>query len=295
VRDVLLASLRYVLADQQDKSACLPDVYCRFQGNCDLPLEAYEDHFYSGDQAGYYEAIRPKRRQITQTAIDPRRETASPANLFTVEAMEEGQTFAGYFTLGDSAAEKEFSETVCCQGSHLRLGYGRTRGLGLTEVEICKVEEPVPWRQTLPERLQAFNELAHQERCRVSVGQTLFALTLLADAVVLDPFFRPLTSLDGATLGREIHPALADAQLILAFADTRLVAGWSSPQGLPVAPDQAIAAGSVFVFTTTLSQTDLAALFTTTEVERRGIGERTIEGCGQVAVCHPFHQEVMPS
>jgi len=29
-------------------------------------------------------------------------------------------------------------------------------------------------------------------------------------------------------------------------------------------------------------------------LEAQGVGERTDEGLGEVLVCHPFHQEVMP-
>lgn len=288
VRDMLFPYLRFRLAPEAEN---IPDLYCQHNG-CGLPLEPFIG-FYSGTRAGDYVVANVRRRQVTQTAIDPHRETASPANLFTVEVLEEGLQFAGYFALGEGADEADFCQTVCRKGDALRLGYGRTRGLGLVEVLDCRVEEPDLWVEDLPTRLRRFNEMAEAQMCSVP-GHTLFALTLLSDAIVLDPFFRYQASLDGPTLAREIHPDLVDAELLLSFASTRLVSGWSSPHRLPLPEDLAITAGSVFVFKTPLMQDDLVRVFEETELERRGIGERREEGFGQVVVCHPFHQEVNP-
>jgi CRISPR-associated protein Csx10 len=290
VQDLLFPYLHYRLTPEVEKKDRVLDPYCRHD-ECGLPLEPFRA-FYSGLHARDYVAAEISRRQVTQTAIDPHRETASPANLFTVEALEEDLQFAGHFTLGEGADEADFC-TVCREGDTLRLGYGRTRGLGLVEVLDCRAEEPALWADELPERLRAFNKAAKTYRCEVP-GYTLFALMLLSDAIVLDPFFRHQATLDGPTLAREIHPDLASAEGLLAFSGTRLVSGWSTPHRLPLPEDQAITAGSVFVFKTPLTEDRLVHILEETDLERRGIGERTAEGFGQVVVCHPFHQEVSP-
>jgi CRISPR-associated protein Csx10 len=202
--------------------------------------------------------------------------------------------FAGFFALGDGADEQRFCNSVCRQGDNLRVGYGRTRGLGLVEVVACRVEEPYLWRDDLATRLDRFNETARQEQCKIPAGHTFFALTLLSDTIVLDPFFRHQGHLDGPTLAREIHPDLASAAPLIWFAGTRQISGWSSPHRLPLPADRTITAGAVFVFKTPLTQEDLVRIFQEQKSERRGIGERTAEGFGQIVVCHPFHQEVMP-
>jgi len=291
VRDLLFPYLRYRLASEAEKKDLIPDPYCRHD-TCGLPLEPFTG-FYSGIRAGDYVVAEVKRRQVMQTAIDPHRETAHPANLYTIEVLEEGLQFAGYFALGEAADEAEFCKSVCSQGDTLRLGYGRTRGLGLAEVLDCRVEEPSLWVDDLSTRLQRFNEMVRARQCAVP-GHTLFALTLLSDAIILDPFFRHQGRLDGPTLAREIHPHLTNAELLLSFASTRLLSGWSSPHRLPLPEDLAITAGSVFVFKTPLTQDVLVHIFEETELERCGIGERRAEGFGQVVVCHPFHQEVNP-
>lgn len=291
VRDLIFAYLRYELAPVEEKLNRIPDPYCRSDG-CTLPLEPFM-RFYSGTRSSDYAAAEVSRRQVTQTAMDPRRETASPTNLFTIEVLEEEQEFAGYFALGKGADEAEFCNTVCRHGDALRLGYGRTRGMGLVEILNCRVEEPCLWVDDLPTRLQSFNVAARVNDCSVP-GHTLFALTLLSDAIVLDPFFRHQALLDGPTLAREVHPGLGSAELLLSFADSRVVPGWSSPHGLPLPEDQSITYGSVFVFKTPLEQADVAHIFTQANLERQGIGERRDQGFGQVVICQPFHQEVTP-
>lgn len=73
-------------------------------------------------------------------------------------------------------------------------------------------------------------------------------MTLLSDAILLDPFLRPQAGLDGTALTREVNEALSESQLLTAFAGTRLVYGWSSPQGLPLPADLAMTAGCRLCF-----------------------------------------------
>ena len=50
--------------------------------------------------------------------------------------------------------------------------------------------------------------------------------------------------------------------------------------------------GSVYVFRTEMALDDLVPRLEALEAE--GVGERTDEGLGEILICHPFHQEVMP-
>lgn len=289
VHDLLFPLLRYMLAGEE-RGNTLPAQRCHNQ-ECGLPLEPFSG-FYSGSRAGDYYQVEVNQRQVTQTAIDPHRETASPANLFTVQAIEEETLFAGYFSLGDPAEEEKFCQTICPAEATLRLGYGRTRGMGLVQITQCYVDSPYLWEDELRERLVKFNEKAEAMNCCIPAGHTLFALALLSDTILLDPFLRPQAGIDGSTLAREVDQTLANSQLLAAFARTRQVYGWSSPHGLPLPADLALTAGSVFVFQTTLSVDALATILAGADVEQVGIGERRAEGFGQVVVCHPFHQEV---
>lgn len=293
VRDFLFPYLRYVLAGGHQQAAPLPDQHCGYDAQCELPLDPFSG-VYAGFEPRYYATAQPKQRQVTQTAIDPHRETASPANLFTVEVLEEGTEFAGFFALGDPTAEEDFCDTICPPGDRLRIGYGRTRGLGLVDILTCRVEEPYLWDENLEDRLEAFNEMAAREQCEVPAGHSLFTITLLSDTIVLDLFCRHQTGLDGPALAREIDEDLGRAELVAAFADTRSVFGWNGRHRLPLPADLAITAGSVFVFQISLKPEDLADIFEETDVERQGVGERRAEGFGQLVVCHPFHQEVNP-
>lgn len=285
VQDILIPLLRYILDKQT-----FPPQQCQ---QCDLPLTPF-DGYYNGTGDSGYQKATIAQRHITQTAIDPNRETAQSANLFTTNALDEQTYFAGYLTLGSDEDETEFINTICPTGQTLRLGYGRTRGMGLITVDSCESETANPWKQSLTERIVAFNELAKGMNCPVPAGQTLFTLTLQSHTLLLDPYLRPQTNLDTPTLAREIHPQLANSEHLATFAATHPIHGWSSPHGLPLTPTTAIATSSVFVFQTPLSPNQLADIFNQTQLEQQGIGERRNEGFGQLTVCHPFHQQVNP-
>lgn len=288
VEDGLLPLLRYRLGGE---TAVLPHRLCTHK-DCDLPLEPFSG-FYANAPKVNYQQVQPSKRFVTQTAIDPRREAVRPSNLFTVEVLDEGQTFAGYISLANEADEQWFSEQVCATGTTLRIGYGRTRGMGLMEIIDYEITPQGYWEEMpLEKRISIFNEQAQTLNCPIPQGHTLFSITLLSDTILRDPHFRYLQNISQDVLAQEIDPKLANSVHQATFASTRTIAGWSSPQKLPRPMARALTVGSVFVFQTPLSIDELVSVLQETAVETHGIGERREEGFGQLVVCHPFHQEV---
>jgi CRISPR-associated protein Csx10 len=294
VQDTLFAMARYQVEQQNSSQASPPHLRC---SECGLPLEPYP-HLYRGNQPAAYTRVEPDRRQIMQTAVDARRETARPANLFVVDTVVEKTEFAGLLRLGAGVDEEEFADKICPEGSRLHIGYGRTRGLGLAVVVNSAVSARPSWPPaSLSERLDRLQERARQERLPPDRGY-YFTLTLLSDAILLDPFLRPQHWLDGATLAREIDdPVLAqkatalleNRQPVFSASSGRTLSGWSSPHGLPTSDDFALTAGSTFLFAANGDNQDLPAVLAA--LENNGIGERRNEGFGQIVVCHPFHLE----
>lgn len=282
VQDSLFPILRYQQAKKSDPHTPPPDPHCP---ECGSPIEPYH-HFYLVKQSINYRKVEPVRRQIMKTAIDPRRETARPANLFIVEAVNESTEFAGFFRLGSQEDEEMFVKTVCPEGGTLRIGYGRTRGLGLARILNSSVRSQTSWSaESLQQRLMAFQD--RTKAAGLPVNKRYFAITLLSDTILLDPFLRPLVSLNGPTLAQEGFPQAGNAKLLFAASRSRTVSGWSTPHGLPTADDIALVAGSTFVFKTDSSIAEL--LPGLQWLEKEGFGERKSEGFGQVVVCHPFH------
>jgi CRISPR-associated protein Csx10 len=76
--------------------------------------------------------------------------------------------------------------------------------------------------------------------------------------------------------------------LVRAYSGYDLRGGWNVAWGLPKDVDVVVPMGSVFVFWTRHPEHWDEALL---DLERRGVGERTVEGFGQVRVCDAFHIE----
>lgn len=260
------------------------------QQDCAAPLDDFAG-FYVID-ANRHISAGVSRRLIARTAISKRWGTAQSGSLYTLEVLNEGQHFSGYLDLpGQCDAE---IRTLLQPDVSLRVGVARRRGLGELQVVNCSPLpiEPPELEKPLEERIDDLDARLHahfhDERLR-------FALTLYADAVLLDDYQRYQTVVTTEALRREARfwpEQLRQATDLLclerAFSRTRRVSGWNVAHGLPRPDDLAIVAGSVAVFS--VPRNVRAAVVDCLKlIEDRGIGERTQEGFGRVIVNHPFH------
>lgn len=265
---------------------------------CKSPLDKITG-FYE-DSSGYAR-VTPSKRLIERTAISEATESAEFGALYTLEALEEGQKFAGYI---DASQEdgKLLIDKLLGQERSLHLGASRRRGLGMITVLDASWGESFLELEPLENRLQKFEAKLNEFGFPQDVKRR-FALTLYSDAIILDDYMRYQSFIDQTILRRELGVDInkredgedkedeGGLKLFRQFASAYIISGWNLKLGLPKEDDFAIRMGSVFVFESDgIEESHLLSILK--QVEKDGLGERKNEGFGKVIVCDTFHQEV---
>lgn len=210
--------------------------------------------------------VSPERRINVHTARDRRkgRATENSGAVFQYDALEEGQTFAGW-VLVDNDQDVNLIEALLPQIQ--RLGGSSNSGYGRVLVEIPKHPHE-PWREIpLPSP-------------SIQAGQP-FIVTLLSDTLLRDPATGQYTwnicpALQ-TLLGVELELCDGDEQRSVWRLEE--VGGFNRVWGLPLPQAQAVVAGSVFILRTK-SPIDQSRIIA---AEWQGIGERRAEGFGRIA------------
>lgn len=294
-------------------------------GGCGASMDRFSGFYHSGEARDerWLRQVRPPMRLFTRTAILEELETARPEALFSRQALEAGQEFAGFLDIAPQA-EADLKRLLS-PGAEVYVGAGRTAGLGHMEVVELQPDWGVLATLLGPvaDRQQKFADRLHS-----SLGErwALVPLTLLSDTILLDRLLRSASAPEPDVLH---HYALLEAQvqalrqaeeagteesaadappagalpawppgteLFLTVARHKRIAGWNTAPGArrPRSDDWALAAGSVFVLAAPPDQAD-DLLTACVWLEEHGLGERREEGFGQVMVAHPFHTEVDPT
>ncbi len=211
--------------------------------------------------------IAPERRINVHTQRDrvKGRATDESGAVFQYDALEEGQTFAGW-VLVDEDADVELASSLLRRS--YRLGGSSNSGYGRVTVEVSEPQDVEGWRE-IPRQITS-----------VDNGET-FVVTLLSDTLVRDSNTGQYTwNLQPALqrlLGVEIECIQADDQRSVWRLEE--VGGFNRTWGLPLPQAQAIAGGSTFVFRARAT----IPLEAISGAEWRGIGERRSEGFGRLA------------
>jgi CRISPR-associated protein Csx10 len=230
----------------------------------------------------------PHLRLITGTSINRATGTVEETQLFSFDALEEGQFFRGRLRLRADAAETVLTalKNLAPAGSTLRLGMGKSRGFG--RVEIVGWREPRHIEIPLETRWAQLNETVRQLWGHFKVGDPqgeYFSLTLESSLIRRDALLRPQTGIPSATeLG--LPDGIVGGRCVL---NTNVVQGWNAALGLPKADTPALGPGTVLLYRLTDSTQKEATLTRLAEIEREGVGERRGEGFGQASACDPFH------
>ena len=215
--------------------------------------------------------ISPKRRINVHTQRDrvKGRATEVSGAVFQYDALEEGQTFAGW-VLVDKDDDVELLSSLL---RHIyRLGGSSNSGYGRVTVAV-----------DAPQNIQVWREIPKQI-VPIDAGET-FVVTLLSDTLVRDPNtgqytwdLRPALQQLLSVEIEHIHPIAGEEEQRSVWRLDE-VGGFNRAWGLPLPQAQAIVGGSVFVFrarSPTPAQTIAGA-------EWDGIGERRAEGFGRLA------------
>lgn len=298
VRDAVIPWLRYRLGlDPQLDPQILT---CGFitgnaEGHCQASLEPLAGYYTLRDNRDFH--LRPvAKRLLARTAILETREVARPGALYTLEALNEGQAFAGEWKGQDAVRLK--LQALLDADEVLFLGTARSRGLG--EVKLG-LEKDVTTSQSVKERLLKFNAAIYG-----GAGQiTHFSLTLESDAVLLDDLLGYKSHIEINDLlevvSNQPEKALLERFVLKeAWCAPQRLSGWQAVWKLPKPEEQAIRRGSVFVYGLKDSKPGASASLLDDEVDQlakvleyledQGVGERPTEGYGRVRVCHEFHR-----
>ncbi len=257
------------------------------------PLDGYE--FSRMDKALESEYTRLQ----TRTGIDRDSGTVQEGILYNRMVFEEGMRFWGVINVYDEEllpALTEFLEEAGYQ-SLVRIGTGRTRGMGKVTFEIkADKRAEKQYFAEFVERLSAFDLLVHAQNIQDS--RYFFALTLHSPLILYDEFLRYRGTIDEQTLLQDMlhwgnNQDIKLKQIYQAVSIRRMT-GWQEIWGTPRMNEYAIDAGSVFLFACDVADGTpekamlLRKLF---ELEMQGAGARRAEGFGRVCVSDQFHRE----
>jgi CRISPR-associated protein Csx10 len=305
VRDSLLDWAAFKLSNGKSVDALRKHARCSYlRVGSKEDCEEVMDHF-----SGFYRRaafVEPPyhrmiatvdTRLLTRTGINRDWDIVEEGILYNREVIDEEAYFWGMITLPDELLPvfKGFVEEAD-DARLIRIGTGRTRGLGQVQFTIHSVEDDEIFSfDSFKQRLMDFDAELRKRMEYPPADEDdhfYFALTLHSPVILRDDFLRYRGTISGEVLAT--HAKLTSKTLRLQqihqVTSVEQVTGWNELWGTPRMQEYAIATGSVFLFVSTekVSEELQEKLF---ELENQGIGERRAEGFGRICFSDPFHLE----
>ena len=305
VRDSLLDWAVFKLSDEKNIDALKTHTDCGYHKLNGKVCGEVMDHF-----SGFYRrsayvdppyhriAAQVGTRLLTRTGINRDRHIVEEGILYNREVIDEEAYFWGMVNVPDRllATFKGFVEEAGNAGL-IRIGTGRTRGLGQVQLTIHGAEDDEITFDSFKQRLIAFDAQLRERmgyKPAVEDDRFYFVLTLHSPVILRDDLLRYQGTISREVL--ETHAKLSAKTLwqIHQVASVERVTGWNELWGTPRTQECAIATGSVFLFVSTEKASEerpdelLEKLF---DLEEQGIGERRAEGFGRICFSDPFHLE----
>lgn len=215
--------------------------------------------------------VKPERQITIHIAREDRQATTQgDSTVFRYDSLAAGQTFRAV-VIADDPADLETLRASLPNGTEATMGRSHRAGYGL----VC-----AKWHDTLDGEdgfdLDAFaddDEKGVEEWREYETGEAQqgnLIVTLLSDCLVRET--------TGGAYSVTLEPVVGQAATTT-FARTCVVGGFNRKWNLPLPQGTAIEAGSVFVYD---YSPELAAKLA--ELAVTGVGERTVEGFGRIAV-----------
>jgi CRISPR-associated protein Csx10 len=256
--------------------------------------------FYSHTEDGYH-VHSTSTRLLTRAGINRRRATAEDQFLYSTQVLDETRgkgdkvvqmVFGGSILVVESIAE-DFYQYLEDNATNLRIGGSTSRGLGKISLQLELIEA----KSDLNDRLTAFN-LAFQQRWQLwqmfdrsqanpTTDRTFFTIGLQSEAILSERWQRSMV-ISAAMLQTAVGKLPGALRLEVAYSSYDYRSGWNNAWGLMKDTELVTERGAVYLFS--IDTVDLAAwIVALTDLENCGIGDRLMEGFGQIRVCDDFH------
>lgn len=246
-------------------------------GACRGRLQPPEE-WMGRDEEGGYAPFEIRTRRVAHVQIDGQLLRPATGQFYSQRSLEHGEVFESRMWAGGGS--EEVLRSVVGAGCGVAIGRGKSRGQGRVELTLGN---DVPVYPSAAERLSKLNQTAGLfTKLR---GYTVFAVTFVSHAIVLDEWLMSRSWLSAGDVG------LTDYSLLGWFSEFTRISGWHAAARLPKAEVAGIAAGSCFLFGKRCGvEGEQERLLEAGErIENLGIGERLEEGFGEAVFCHPFH------
>jgi CRISPR-associated Csx10 family RAMP protein len=224
----------------------------------------------------------------THSGMSYRTGTVANQILYSRQVIKTGSPFWGEWRVADTEMEafETFIEQAGAQGL-LRIGTGRTRGLG--RFQVGTLVGSMDTTEEIKKCVERFTSLLKSSAGKLGLKAPAAAyvpLTLTSDCLLVDNLLRPRLKITGEDLGRR---EISNAQVVYCAIAVRRIEGWNDLWGLPKTDQLAIEMGSVFLLA--LETLDAVAVDCLLRVQEEGIGLRHAEGYGRLRVADPFHTD----
>jgi CRISPR-associated protein Csx10 len=249
------------------------------------------------NMSGQFRGVNVPVQLTTRVALNRRRKVSEEGLLYSPvvinEAEPDGTPTAFRGSVIISERERAMVGQRLIELTHI--GSGVARGLGHVEVQVVRAPA-----DDLADRLDKFNNLlacrwelwsqlsTEPHAARPSEAVTYFVVGLVSDAVLRAKGWLPTLRLEPEFLVN----ALAGAELLRCYSNVDYRGGWNTAWGLPKDTEPVARMGGVYIYRIEKRRDDAELLRTLRELEERGVGERRVEGFGEVRVCDEFHLEI---
>src|SRR6266566_4029729 len=214
VRDSLLDWAVFSLLD--DKQSAIPSLVSLFDaheactyakgkysnGSCGQVMDHISGYYRRGSNSKQRMKAKAATRLQTRTGINREWGVVEERILYNREVFDEGMTFWGDVILPDELAKafKEFVEEATNEDV-IRIGTGRTRGLGYVQIDVR--DAPESKTANFADKLHTFDAAVRQQAQTAGVQQLApfyFAITLQSSTILCDAFLRYQKTIDPAML-----------------------------------------------------------------------------------------------
>ena len=293
--DTLLNPLR-------DHEHCYYDKGRYSSSHCDQVMDRLRG-YYRRDDIDDKALMRAKAdtRLQTRTGINREWGVVEESILYNREVFDDDMVFWGELLLHDTpdaeyktlASDFQAFVAEAVKERVIRMGTGRTRGLG--RVEIAMQDAPDNTFGIFIEKLDRFNITMRKVAREAKVPYLdpyYFAITLQSPLILRDPFLRYQKTIDVQSLSRLLGSSATSYtfEQVYQSVETQRISGWNELWGTPRSNNYAMEMGSTFLFACKQPPNeDLRQALHALEVN--GCGERVMEGFGRISISDRFHLE----